>query len=78
MRLLAAIPAALIPVIHIIGYFTGQNIVTLPDGSWVYGICHITITCVTLTYIVAATVMAIHRYRHASSRSERRRPSPGA
>ena len=72
MRLLLAIPAMLVPVLHIIGVFTDQNVITLPDGSWTYGICHITTTLFELSYIVAATVVAIHKYRHATSQSERR------
>lgn len=72
VRIAAAIPVVLVPVIHVIGFFTGQNIITLPDGSWEYGICHLAITCIQMVYIAAATVMAIHRYRHAASRSERR------
>ena len=72
MRLLLAIPAMLVPVLHIIGHITNQNITTLPDGSWTYGICHITITAFELLYIVAATAVAIQKYRHATSQSERR------
>ncbi len=71
LRLLAAIPACLVPVIHVVGFFTGQNIVTLPDGMWTYGICHLLITCVQLSYIVAATVIAAYRHRHATTRAER-------
>lgn len=71
-QLLTAIPAALVPVIHIIGFFTNENVITLPDGTWTYGICHLIITCIHLSYIVAATVIAIHKYRHATSHSEQR------
>ena len=72
MRLLTAIPAALVPAIHIIGAYTNQNVIALPDGTWAYGICHLVATCIQLSYILAATVIAIHKYRHASSHSERR------
>ncbi len=72
MRMITAIPAASVPVVHVIGYFTNQNVITLSDGTWTYGICHLAITVVQLSYILAATVMALHRYRRASSRSERR------
>lgn len=71
-RLLMAIPAALIPVIHVIGYFTGQNVITLPDGSWVYGDIHNVITLLSMSYIVAATVVAVRKYRQATTQSERR------
>ena len=56
LRMLLALPAVLVPVIHIIGAFTNENVITLPDGSWTYGICHLTITCVHLLYILAATI----------------------
>lgn len=72
MRLLLAIPAILVPVLHIIGRITNQNIITLSDGSWTYGVCHITITAFELLYIVAATAVAMQKYRHATSQSERR------
>lgn len=72
LRTIMAIPAVLIPVIHVIGYFTNQNVITLADGTWTYGICHLTITFVQLSYVVAATGVAIHKYRQATSRSERR------
>ena len=71
LRMLLALPAVLVPVIHIIGAFTNENVITLPDGSWTYGICHLTITCVHLLYILAATIVAAQRYRHTSSRTER-------
>lgn len=72
MRILMAIPAAAIPILHIIGFFTNQNVITLPDGSWAYGICHIATTLVSLSYIVAATAVAIHKYRQATTQTERR------
>ena len=72
IRWLTLIPALLVPVIHIVGFYTNQNVITLPDGTWTYGSCHILITCIQMVYIAAATVMALHRYRHATSRSERR------
>lgn len=71
-RLLAAIPALLVPVLHVIGYFIGQNVVTLPDGSWTYGVCHLLITGIQLSYIVVSTVMAIRKRQQATSNSERR------
>ena len=72
LRLVSSLPAAMIPVIHVIGYFTDQNVVTLPDGSWAYGVCHMGIAVIQMSYIVAATVVAFHKYRRATSRSERR------
>ena len=72
MRLLLAIPALMVPVLHVIGFFTSQNVITLPDGSWTYGICHSAISILELSYIVAATAVAIHKYRRATSQSERR------
>ena len=71
MRLLFAVPAILVPIVHIIGYFTNQNVITLPDGTWTYGICHMIITSIHLLYIAAATVVAIHKYRHATTYSQR-------
>lgn len=71
MRLLLAIPALLIPVIHIVGYFTNQNVVTLPDGTWTYGVCHTIIACIQLSYIAASTVIAIRRFKKATTNSER-------
>jgi len=72
LRLLAMIPALLVPVIHIIGFFTGQNVTFLPGGGMSYGICHLLITCIQLLYVLAATLFALHRYRHATTRQERR------
>ena len=72
LRLLAMVPALLVPVIHIIGFFTGQNVTFLPGGGMSYGICHLLITCIQLLYVLAATLFALHRYRHATTRQERR------
>lgn len=72
VRLLAAVPAISVPVIHAIGFFTYQNVITLPDGSWVYGNCHIAITCIQMVYIAAATIVAFRKYQQATTRSERR------
>ena len=72
LRALVAIPALLVPVIHIVGFFTGQNVIFLPDGSLSYGICHTAIVCIQLLYIVAATAVATHRYRRATTHSKRR------
>ena len=71
-RLLFALPAILIPVVHVIGCFVGQNIITLPDGTWTYGYCHLTITVLQLFYIATATIVAFRRYTQASSRAEKR------
>ncbi len=72
MRWISFLPVLLVPVIHVIGFFTNQNVITLSDGTWTYGICHLTITLIQMLYIAAATVIALHRYRHATTRSERR------
>ena len=72
MRWFTFIPVVLTPVIHVIGFFTNQNVITLPDGTWTYGICHTAITLIQMLYIVVATGIALHKYRHATSRSERR------
>lgn len=69
--LLLAIPAALVPIIHIIGFATGQNVIDLPDGSIGYGVAHTCIMCIQLSYIVAATAYALFIYRNATSRSQR-------
>ena len=72
MRWLMAIPAALVPVIHVIGHITGENVITLPDGTWTYGICHMIISLISMAYIAVATGVAIHQYRRATSRTDKR------
>lgn len=71
LRLLTAIPAILVPIIHIIGFATGQNVIALPDGDIGYGIAHTGIMCIQLSYIIAATAYALFIFRSATSRSQR-------
>ncbi|HAM15554.1 MAG TPA: hypothetical protein DCP91_06810 [Eggerthellaceae bacterium] len=71
LRILTAIPAALVVVFHAIGYFTNQNVIFMPDGSIAYGAMHIVITFVPLLYLLAATTLAIRQYRIATTREER-------
>lgn len=72
LRFLTAIPALLVIVFHVIGYYTGQNVIFGQDGSISYGIMHSINTLVPMLYLVAATVAALHRYLHANSQSVRR------
>lgn len=69
---LAAIPAFLVVVIYVIGYFTGEIIILQPDGSITYGVLHSAITYVMLLYLAAATIVALHQYRQATTRSRKR------
>ena len=71
-RLLAAIPAVLVPVLYIIGFFMGLNMTGLPDEGMEYNVVRTGAMCIQLLYIVAATGIAVYRYRHATSRSEQR------
>ncbi len=72
LRILAAIPVTIVPVLHIIGLFTRQNVIYLPDGTMTYGYMHTAITIIPLCYIVIATIIAIHHYRQATTRLDRR------
>ena len=68
---LAAIPVVLIPLIHTVGYITGQNVTFLPDGGLEYGIAHTAIICIQMSYVLAPTIVAIREHRRATSRSKK-------
>ena len=72
LRLAAAIPVFLVPVLHIIGYFTGQNVIFNDDGSLSYGAIHLAITCILLAYIIVASVYSLIQFKKAETRSNRR------
>lgn len=72
LRIVTAIPAFLVIVFHIIGYYTGQNVIFQPDGEITYGVMHTVNVCVPMFYILAATSLAIHQYRIADTRTQRR------
>ena len=72
LRILCGLPAFAVVPLHVIGHFMRQNVIFGPDGSISYGVIHIVVTLVPLLYITAATVVALNRYRRATSRSERR------
>lgn len=72
LRILCGLPVLAVVPLHVIGYFTHQNVIFEPDGSISYGIVHVMVTLVPLLYITAATVVALNRHRRATSRSERR------
>ena len=72
LRILYGLPVLAVVPLHIVGHFTHQNVIFGPDGSISYGIIHVMVTLVPLLYIMAATVVALNRYRCATSRSERR------
>lgn len=71
IRALLAVPAALVPVIHTVGYFMGENVTSLPDGGIMYGVCHITINCIQWFYVSVATIYAIYKLRQATTRADR-------
>ena len=71
-RFALAIPAIAVPVIHVVGFFAGQNVIALSGGRMAYGICHTIIVCIQLLYIVAATIYALRRHARATTRSDRR------
>ncbi|MBQ9043915.1 MAG: GGDEF domain-containing protein [Eggerthellaceae bacterium] len=72
VNLAMAIPAIAVPVVHVIGHIAGQNVIFLPDGGLSYGIAHTLVTLVPLGYLVAATIVAVRKYRRSTSRSQRR------
>ena len=72
LRILCALPVLAVVPLHVFGHFTRQNVIFGPDGSISYGVIHVMVTLVPLLYITAATVIALNRYRRATSRSERR------
>ncbi len=72
MRILTALPATLVPVLHTIGYFTGQNLIYLPDGTMVYGTIHTAIALISLCYIAVASIIAIRHYQYATTILDRR------
>ena len=72
LRVLASVPVALVVVFHIIGYFTGQNIIFNADGTISYGIMHTLCVAVPLFYLLAATMLALHEFRIASTRTDKR------
>lgn len=72
LRILCGLPVLAVVPLHVVGHFTNQNVIFGPDGSISYGIVHVMVTLVPLLYIMAATVVALNRYRHSTSRGERR------
>ena len=72
LLLLPAIPAALVPVFHAIGYFIGQNVIFMPDGTVAYGFMHTIVAIVPMLYLLASTVVAVNEYRNASTSAQRR------
>lgn len=72
LRLVCSLPALAVVIIHTVGYFTDQNVIFMPDGSIRYGMAHTIISLVPLVYLLAATLVALHRFRTATSRSARR------
>lgn len=71
-RILAVVPAALAVVLHVIGYFTNQNVIFLPDGTIAYGVVHTVDTIIPLLYLLGATVVALHEFRRATTRAAKR------
>lgn len=71
-RFLATLPAAFSIVLHVIGYYTNQNVIFMPDGTVTYGIAHTIIVIVPLLYLLGATGVALNRFRDAKTQSERR------
>lgn len=72
LRVLTAIPALLVPAVHAAGFFANQNVIFAPDGSISYGTMHAVNSMVPLLYLLAATFVALHKHRHATTRSVRR------
>ena len=69
--LASAIPAALVPILHAIGFVLGQNVVVHPDGSMTYGWMHTVTVCIILSYGIASTCILAHEYRNTRSSAQR-------
>lgn len=69
--ILTAIPAVSVVIFHVIGYFTGQNVVFSADGTIEYGAMHTINSIVPLFYLLAATTLAIHEFRTTRSHAKR-------
>jgi len=70
LTIIAAIPALLVIPLHIIGYFTNQNVIFTPDGDVAYGLVHTIAALIAVFYLVAATAVAISKYRHSTTRAQ--------
>lgn len=72
IRRLGAIPALLIPVLYVIGYFTGLNIVIGSNSTSDNGPMYLVISLIAMLYLLAAVISAINHYRRRRTRSARR------
>ena len=70
-RLVLALPIFLVIILHVIGYFTHQNVIFMPDGSVAYGVMHVTNTVIQLFYVIGAALVALRLFRLATTHSTR-------
>lgn len=73
LHFVLALPAMLVPVLHIIGHVTGNNIIFNPNGTISYAPIHTVIACVPLFYLLISAIVAIRRHHMATTSAQRRR-----
>ena len=67
----SVVPAALVPILHAIGYVLDQNVVVHPDGTMTYGWMHTATVCMILSYGIMSTCILACEYRRAHSSAQR-------
>ena len=72
LRLVAALPIALVPVLYVAGFVLELNLVFLGNGAVANGPTYLAITGIALFYLVAATIAALRNYGRATTKEQRR------
>ena len=71
-RALAALPVVAVPILYVVGMFTGLTFDFQPDGSFVNGPMYAVITGAALLYLLAVTIDALREFIRAETSARRR------